>query len=85
MLFRSVRYIVNTKSKKPHAPGPKRNSHERAHRPIGRDEHARAQPTDDADTRAARDPAQQAAPRARYLTDLLQVVEEGDPLPCPPR
>ena len=37
------------------------------------------------DADPARDPAQQAAPRAWNLTDLLQVVEEGDSLPWPLR
>ena len=85
LIARSLESNVNEAMKWKYAPRTERNSHERAHRPVGRDEHARAEPTDDADARAARDAAQQAAPRARYLTDFLQVVEEGDPLPWPRR
>lgn len=40
-----------------------------------------AHPADDPDARAARDAAQQAAPRALYLADLLQVIPEGYSLP----
>lgn len=65
------------------APRTQCHSHERANGPIGRDEHTRAEPADDADARAARDPAQQTTPCARYLADLLKVVEDGDPLSLP--